>query len=223
MVWKIDYVQKNKFSRPGTKLDDVDGIIMHWTGNKGATDEGHQDFFDGSDGGGSRYAGAHLFIDKDSSTLIIPLDEVAYHANDKPNRIAKLGKNANFTTIGVELCVEKDGTIHPKTIDRAVQDVAKLCKMFKLTASDIYRHYDVTHKNCPAPWVANPSAFTMFKVRVAKALRPKPTALYHIVKARDSVSELADKYHVTIASIVKLNNLKANGNLIFIGQKLRIK
>jgi N-acetylmuramoyl-L-alanine amidase len=170
--YKTDLVQVNKYSRPGTKINSVKGLIIHWTANPGGSDTAHKVFFDSADGGGSRYAGAHLFIDSDSSTQIIPFDEVAYHANEQKNRIGKLGGNANLTTIGIEMCVEKDGTIHSETVKRTIQLVAHLCQFYKLGVNDIYRHYDVTGKNCPRPWVEDPSQFAQFKNEVNKILNP---------------------------------------------------
>lgn len=180
--YKTDLVQVNKFSRPGIKLVQVLGLVLHWTGNKGSSDENHAEYFDGPDGGGERYASAHFFVDRDSATLIIPLDEVAYHANDLTCKIPKLkasapnykGGNANLTTIGIEMCVEKDGTIHPETIARTVQLTSHLCEFYKLTTNDIYRHYDVTGKNCPAPWVKDGQLFVDFKNKVNDQLNPKP-------------------------------------------------
>lgn len=186
-LWIEDLVVKNQFSRPGFKLLGVKAIIMHYTATPGATDENEQDFFDGADGGGSRYAGAHFFIDRDSARLIIPLDEVAYHANEKPSKVPSLRAtapyykegNANLLSIGIELCVEKDGTIHADTVTRAVNVATELCRHFKLNPlNDIYRHYDITGKNCPAPWVSNPSLFADFKNRVLQPLVQKPSVIY---------------------------------------------
>lgn len=191
--WIEDIVQINPYSRPGEHLDSVDAVVMHWTGNPGASDENHANFFDGADGGGGRYASAHLFGDRDSTTLIIPLSEMAYHANDvqkhKPDGspyrgVTLLLPNANRKSIGYEMCVERDGTIHPDTVKKAVKDVAELCRMFKLDPSvQIVRHFDVTAKNCPAPWVKDPLQFVAFKSAVAKEMgvvvkptAPKPTA-----------------------------------------------
>jgi N-acetylmuramoyl-L-alanine amidase len=181
-AWINDYVVKNKFSRPGHPLLKVLGIVMHWTATPGATDENEKAFFDGADGGGSRYASAHIFVDRDSARLIIPLNEVAYHANEKPSKVAKLkasasyytGGNANLNTIGVEMCVEKDGTIHADTIKRTEDVVAEVCRQFSLNPEkDIYRHYDITGKNCPAPWVANAGAFNEFKTKVSAKMMPE--------------------------------------------------
>jgi N-acetylmuramoyl-L-alanine amidase len=182
-LWKEELVVVNKYSRPGIKLLSVKGIVIHWTANPGGTDEGHQDFFDGADGGGSRYASAHIFVDKDSATLMIPLNEVAYHANEKSSKIAKLkatapyyqNGNANLTTIGIEMCVEKDGTIHPDTAKRTAQITAYLVKTYGLSVNDVYRHFDITGKNCPAPWVASPALFVNFKNDVVKILTPPKT------------------------------------------------
>lgn len=188
-TWKEDFVIKNKFSRPGYKNLGVRGLVMHWTADPGATDENEHDFFDGSDGGGGRYAGAHLFVDRDSATQLIPFDEIAYHANEKACRISKLKGDikfsdgstyhgdANVTSIGIEMCVEKDGTIHGSTVKRAEQVAAELCKKYGLDpAKDIYRHNDITGKNCPAPWVSHPELFTQFKKDVDKLVNPPKAA-----------------------------------------------
>ncbi|MEK4870723.1 peptidoglycan recognition protein family protein [Niallia sp. FSL W8-1348] len=200
-IWNEDFVQKNKYSRPGLKLLGVKGIVMHWTANPGASDTAHQSFFDGTDGGGSRYAGAHIFIDSDSATLIVPLNEVAYHANEKSTKITKLkatasyyvGGNANLNTIGIEMCVEKDGTIHSETVKRSVDIVASLCKQYNLDPlKDVYRHYDITGKNCPAPWVSDSSKYTKFKNDVKSKLNGEEVKVVEPVK-EEVKSEIVTK------------------------------
>lgn len=216
MLYNIKHVVKNKFSRPGIKLNNVLGIVVHWTANPGASDTAHQTFFDGSDGGGSRYAGAHIFIDKDSAVEIIPLNEIAYHANDHDCKVAVLLPNANFNTIGVEMCVEKDGTIHPDTVKRTVQVVAHLCNKFKLTSKRVYRHYDITGKNCPAPWVKDASLFQAFKTNVDEILSPK----FYSVKKGDTLYSIAKQRKVSVDSIKKVNKLTSD--VLSVGQKLKI-
>lgn len=177
-VIKNDYINVNKFTRPGSKLASVKGIVLHWTANNGGTAKNHKTYF--GNGGGGRYAGAHIFVDKTEALCIVPLNEVCYHANESTCRVKKLfGKvgnyqgNANVTTIGVEMCVEKNGTIHKDTIDRTVNVVVELCKKFGLDDGDLYRHYDITGKNCPAPWVTKPSEWAKFKDAVQAKLEGK--------------------------------------------------
>lgn len=197
MTYITDLVVKNKYSRPAIKLLGVRGIVLHYTANPSATALNHANFFDGADGGNYRYAGAHLFVDKKESRLIVPLNEVAYHANESACRIPKLkatasyykGGDANLTTIGIEMCIEKDGSLHPDTYNRTVKLVASLLKQFKLTVDDVYRHYDITGKNCPAFWVSNPAGFTKFKADVKKAMSPSKTSSQTSKNASNSSSK----------------------------------
>lgn len=171
--YRIDHVQKNKYSRPGDKLLKVQAAIVHYTANPHANAEDHQKYFDGSDGGGGRYAGAHIFVDKDEAVEIIPLDEVAYHANEKQPKLPTLRAsapfyhegNANLLTIGIEMCIEKDGNFHPDTVERTRQVVKYLQDKFpqlRDTKNRIVRHYDVTGKNCPKPFVEDEQKWKAF-------------------------------------------------------------
>ncbi|WP_235851666.1 peptidoglycan recognition protein family protein [Heyndrickxia camelliae] len=180
-IWKEDFVKINEYTRPNLKLLGVKGIVVHYTATPGATAKNERDYFNGTCITAKRYASAHLFVDKNEARLIIPLDEVAYHANEKACRVSKLsastsyykGGGANLTSIGVEMCIEKDGSLHPDTLKRTIQIVTELCKKFNLNQNDIYRHYDITGKNCPAFWVSNPAGFTSFKKDIGACLSGK--------------------------------------------------
>jgi len=161
-------IDKNRFSRPGDKLSYVKGIVWHYTANPGASDTNHQDYFDSLqnqnpyDNEKDLYASAHIFIDKDSATMIIPLDERAYHAGNS-------FYNSHY--IGIELCIEKDGSFHPNTVKQAIAIGAHLCKTYKLNPLvDNIRHFDVTGKICPKPWVDSPALFTAFKNDVKRTM-----------------------------------------------------
>ena len=169
-VWKDKFIKPNKYSRPQEKLKAVRKLVLHWTANFGATAEDHYEYFNNLEG---RYASAHIFVDKKEALCIIPLNEIAYHANDGKFRgIPELKPNANYLSIGVEMCVEKDGTFHLDTIARTEDVFVELCKRFKLDPlKDIVRHYDITHKNCPAPWVKDGQKFIEFKQRVNAKLK----------------------------------------------------
>lgn len=179
-TWRNDYIKKNQYSRPGLKLTNHAKGIIHYTANPGATAANHLNYFNNLS---DRYASAHIFVDKSEAICIIPLDEVAYAANDGTYRgVPALKPNANYKSISVEMCQEPDGSFHPNTIARTEDVFVELCKMYGWDPiKDIVRHYDVTHKNCPAPWVSNPSEFIKFKKRVndklggKKVSKPKKT------------------------------------------------
>lgn len=166
---KYEYIRINKFSRPGIKNYGIKGIIMHYTANNGGTARNHKDYFNNLNG---VYASAHLFVDDIEARCIIPLNEVAYHANDIQKYVngqpyyplrSILG-NANYSTIGVEMCLDKNGNITEKTFQNAVKAVKELIAKYpNVTRNKIWRHYDVTGKNCPAPWVSKPSELERFK------------------------------------------------------------
>lgn len=58
--------------------------------------------------------------------------------------------------------------------------------------------------------------------KVNEKLNKKTTKKYYTVKAGDTLTDIAKKYTTTVDKLVKLNNIK-NANLIYAGQKLRVK
>jgi N-acetylmuramoyl-L-alanine amidase len=189
-AWKDDFIIVNQYTRPAKKLKEVRKLILHYTANPGASAYNHKRYFGESliaqnerlPEEAKRYASAHLFIDKLEAICIVPLDEITFAANDiqkyvngKPYRgVPELLPNANYLSVSVELCIEKDGTFHPDTIKRAEDVFAELCKMFNLDPiKDIVTHQMVTAKQCPRPWIdKNEQLFVDFKNRVNEKLNP---------------------------------------------------
>lgn len=218
-AWTNRYINPNPYSRPQTKLTGVKKLILHWTANAGASANNHYIYFGKSmveqnaklPSNQRRYASAHIFVDRKEAICIIPLNEVAYQANDiqkyvggQPYRgVSALKPNANMCAIGVEMCVEKNGTIHAETIERTVKVFAELCKKYNLDPlKDIVRHYDVTGKSCPTPFVTDSSKFTKFKKDVYRKLGGKTT------KAKATSSSKAKTSSNPIGTVtVKVNNL----------------
>jgi N-acetylmuramoyl-L-alanine amidase len=192
-AWKNDFIDINLYARSGKKITGVKKLVLHYTANPGGSAANHKTYFGTTlpvinkqlikDGKKARYASAHIFVDSKEAICILPLNEVAYHANDvqKHNKdgssyrgVKELLPNANLLSIGVEMCVEKDGSISSATIQRTVDVFVELCKTYDLTEKDIVRHFDVTAKNCPAPFVKDEELFEDFKKQVGLKLdRPQ--------------------------------------------------
>lgn len=148
-LWRNEFIPINEFTRPGIKRNHTRNLVWHYTANPGASAANHYRYFSNLR---DRYASAHIFIDRNEAICIIPLDEIAYHA-----------EQANPYSIGIELCIEQDGSFHPDTIAQAVAIGKVLNRMYGLTVSDQMRHYDVTGKICPKPWVDDAGAWTRFR------------------------------------------------------------
>lgn len=166
--WREEFIPVNQFSRPGSPLRVVRNIVIYYTANPGATAANHVRYFgqtiarqNPNDNTPDTYASAHMFVDATEAVLIIPFSEMAYHASQ-----------ANPYSIGVEMCVEADGTFAPDTERRTVQIVAELCKQYGLNPLwDVIRHYDVTGKICPKPYVDDPAAWEAFRQAVDQTMK----------------------------------------------------
>ena len=53
-------------------------------------------------------------------------------------------------------------------MENAVQLVRSLMQKYGIAPDHVVRHYDVTHKNCPAPFVENVAAWQDFKRRLTE-------------------------------------------------------
>jgi N-acetylmuramoyl-L-alanine amidase len=172
----------NPFSRPGRKLACVKALVVHWVENPGSTAQQNRNYFESlkkqslSKAGG-RYASAHFIVGLSGEVVqCLPTEEMAYHVGAKTytaKAISELGHYPNNCTIGIELCHPRpEGWFTYDTWTSAQELCALLCIQCSLDpAWDIWRHYDVTRKNCPKYFVDNPGEFESFKQGVALALQ----------------------------------------------------
>lgn len=149
----------NEYSRPGTKLEKVNGIVVHYTGNPGTTAMQNRNYFEGLKDSKITKASSHYIIGLSGEIIqCIPLEEIAYASNER-----------NADTISIECCIDNDaGRFTEKTYDSLVQLVAWLVGEYDLKIEDIIRHYDVTGKICPKYFVEHESAWEDFKLDVEK-------------------------------------------------------
>lgn len=94
--------------------------------------------------------------------------DMAYHCGAwsySDGIVEKLGSYPNATTIGIELC-HKDwtGEFSAATLKSAAELCISLCDTFGLDKVDcLYRHFDITGKDCPRFWVEKPEFWGAFK------------------------------------------------------------
>lgn len=141
-------------NRPGRKLKELKGIIVHWTANVKPTAgaESHLKYF----GHTTVQASCHYVVDDKNIIQMIPDNEVAWHVGDKPRRanlpirrqLVPAGDSANNYFIGIEMCVNTNSN-YADTLKNTKYLINVLLARHKLTIDNVYRHYDITAKDCP--------------------------------------------------------------------------
>lgn len=135
-------------------------IVVHYTSNKGDTAKNNADYFARE----SVKASAHFFVDETSIWSSVPENYVAWHCGGTKYYHAEC-RNSN--SIGVEVCMnDKQGKVRVKSIELAAELVLVLMAKYNIPADRVIRHYDVTHKNCPAPMVEEPARWADFKKKL---------------------------------------------------------
>ena len=133
----------------------VEYIVVHYTANTGDTAQNNLDYFARTKTGTS----AHYFVDENEVCQSVQDTDVAWHCGSKNPRHPYC-RNAN--SIGIEMCNSVGGV--PEAVrDRTADFVRQKMKEYGIDSSHVLRHYDVTGKRCPAPWVDNPAEWMEFK------------------------------------------------------------
>ena len=133
----------------------IEYIVVHYTDNSGDTAQNNLDYFARAKTGTS----AHYFVDENEVCQSVQDTDVAWHCGSKNPRHPYC-RNAN--SIGVEMCNSVGGV--PEAVRARTADfVRQKMKEYGIDSSHVLRHYDVTGKRCPAPWVDNPVDWMEFK------------------------------------------------------------
>lgn len=154
---KIDFIHEGD-ARSGKKLEAVNGIVIHYTGNPGTTAENNRDYFDKI----TTEVCSHFVIGIDGKIIqCLPLNERSAASNQR-----------NRDTVSIEVCHEKeDGQFSQSAYDSLIKLVAWLCDNSGLDSKSVIRHYDVTGKMCPLYYVEHENAWTDFLADIDTELK----------------------------------------------------
>lgn len=139
---------------PG-RTQPIEYIVVHYTANSGDTAQNNLDYFARTKTGTS----AHYFVDENEVCQSVQDTDVAWHCGSKNPRHPYC-RNAN--SIGIEMC-DSVGAAPAATRERTAAFVRELMDKYGVPVENVLRHYDVTGKRCPAPWVDNPTEWMEFK------------------------------------------------------------
>ena len=136
-------------------------LVIHYTANNGDLAKGNCNYFET----GNRGASAHYFVDENEVWQSVEDKDTAWHCGTKGTYYHKYCRNEN--AIGIELCSEKANKgnyyFNEETINNAIELTKYLMKKYNIPVENVVRHYDVTRKSCPAPFVNNNVAWNNFK------------------------------------------------------------
>ncbi|MDE7246414.1 MAG: N-acetylmuramoyl-L-alanine amidase [Lachnospiraceae bacterium] len=145
-----DFLEINDYSRPGTKLNKVKSVFVHYTANPGTTAKQNRSYFANLAETHERSASAHFIIGYDGELVqCIPMEEQAYAVATR-----------NEDSVSIECCYQdEEGKFTQETYDTLVHMLAWLMQEYNLSTDDILRHYDCGGKMCPLYYVEHEDAW----------------------------------------------------------------
>lgn len=138
-----DYItNKKNFS---LKNNSQKYIVIHDTANEnsGADADNHRKYFQNND----RLVSIHYVVDKTKAIHVLQDNYSAYHVGDRNN---SSGDKTNYTTIGIELCVNdaKDSKGWEKVKENGIALVSELMERYDIPLDRVIMHRDASGKLC---------------------------------------------------------------------------
>lgn len=161
-------------NRSMKKLLKLKGIVMHWTANEavGANAIANRNYFNST----QRSCSAHYIVDDKKIINCVPDNEIAYHVGAQSythlgHELLEGPYSPNFFLIGIEMCVNSDGD-WKLTYKNSAELAAELLNKHNLSIDNLYRHFDITGKDCPKMMLST-SIWSAFKSNVKDELDKK--------------------------------------------------
>lgn len=170
------YRKADPYNFRGRGGKQIEYVVIHYDAGTKATARNNVDAFATHKPGTS----AHYFVDENEVAQSVPENMSAQHCGGRKynnGAPAPFHLNCmNSNSIGIELCSRKNGWgeyyIPVATQNRGARLVADIMRRFNIGMSHLIRHYDVTGKHCPEPFVREPRQWEDFKDLVEKYLNP---------------------------------------------------
>lgn len=139
----------------------IEYLVMHYVGAV-STARNNASYFKNT----YRGASAHYFVDDNEVVQVVEDKDIAWHCG---NDVYYSGAR-NSNSLSIEMCCYKmsNGNLNitADTEARAVELAKELIKKYNIPIENVVRHYDVTHKNCPAPFVKDEERWNNFKKKL---------------------------------------------------------
>lgn len=195
----MNFKQCNTFNFSAGRTKPIQYIVIHYTANDGDTAKNNIDYFANNRVGAS----AHYFVDEKEVWQSVKDADTAWHCGggiqgSKGATFLNICMNSN--SIGIELCSRKaNGKFYFKdeTMANAIGLTKQLMVKYNIPARNVIRHFDVTGKICPAPFVDDEMAWMSFKNKLTES--EEIEMIYNYIDenmpgwARPTIQKLVDK------------------------------
>ena len=179
-------------------------LVVHYTGAPGTARNNGAYFVSRGDIGAS----AHYFVDAQDIVQSVPDGDRAWHCGAA---VYKHPECRNDNSIGVELCCYQDAAGRWRfaldTVDNAVQLIRTLMAKYGIDADHVVRHYDVTGKICPEPFVRDAAAWAEFKARLTA-----PETEEDDMTRYNTVAEMPEYYRAEAQRLLESGALQGRGD-----------
>lgn len=160
----VQYIpcKETNYKADGRISSDIKYLVIHYTANNGDTAENNAIYFSRE----TVKASAHFFVSRKSVYQSVLLTDTAWHCGT--SKEYKHSECRNTNSIGIELCswFDPNGGYYyfdNDTMNTAAELTKYLMTRYNIPLKNVLRHYDVTGKNCPAPFVKFPEQWDKFR------------------------------------------------------------
>lgn len=168
-----------------------------------------------------RNASASYFVDEKEIWQVVEDKDAAWHVGGASKYYNSCRNN---NSIGIELCCKKDSKgkwyFEDATIQNAIDLTKMLVQKYNVPLIRVCRHYDVTHKICPEPFVRDDAKWQEFLKRVEATemaeqpeltIQEKCEVIKKYYGLDDNTCLYFQMYRYNVALIDKLYNRAKNG------------
>ena len=161
----MEFIACNSDNYRSGRTQPVQYIVMHYTANNGDKAQNNCDYYHRVSG---LKASAHYFVDEHGAMQSVRDGDTAWHCGARAYWHPEC---RNDNSIGIEMCSRKraDGSyyIKPETVANAAALAKDIMQRYGIDTDHVLRHYDVTGKRCPMPWVDDPAQWDAFKASLS--------------------------------------------------------
>ncbi len=166
----VKILTKYNLKKANRTKKDIQYIVIHYIGGLSSA-KNNADYWSRQYTGNS----AHYIIGHEGEVYQIVEDkDIAWHCGAKKYVHPKC-RNSN--SIGIEMCVRKKDKTHiyasdkdwyfeDATVESTIKLTQELMDKYNIPIENVVRHYDITNKTCPAPYVHEYRLWDNFKKKL---------------------------------------------------------